>query len=146
MILQRIDDLHSSGKYKGKFRHVKNIIKHHSDLTFAFTHRGPFTVFLPTDDGLEEKLTTEQVMKEQKLFLKKQHLYILPCKVQLNNTDVLSRLLYFQLRSIISDKTMVHDLILVHTASAYLPMSSLNVNGNLTTLKGWDAVVTDNVS
>ncbi len=41
---------------------------------------------------------------------------------------------------------MVHDLILVHSASAYLPMSSFNESGKLTTLKGWDAVVTHNVS
>ena len=41
---------------------------------------------------------------------------------------------------------MVHDLILVHTASAYLPMPSSNSNGNLTTMKGWDAVVTNDVS
>ena len=41
---------------------------------------------------------------------------------------------------------MVLDLILVHSVQAYFPTSLLNKNGNLTTLKGWDALVIDNVS
>jgi hypothetical protein len=41
---------------------------------------------------------------------------------------------------------MVRDLILVHSVSAFLPTSVLNDDGHLTTLKGWDAAVTSNVS
>ncbi|CAB4002109.1 stabilin-1 isoform X1 [Paramuricea clavata] len=107
-IVQRIDDLHGYGQNKDKFIHVKNIIKKHPDLTFAFTDRGPFTIFLPTDKGLESKFNKSQ------------------------------------LSYIISDKQMVRDLILVHSASAFLPTSVLNDDGRLTTLKGWDAAVTSN--
>ncbi|XP_028407950.1 stabilin-2-like isoform X3 [Dendronephthya gigantea] len=62
-LLQRIDDLHGSGQNDTlvTFRHVRNIIKYHSDLTFAFAQRGPFTIFLPTDAGIESKLNSSQL-------------------------------------------------------------------------------------
>ena len=40
---------------------------------------------------------------------------------------------------------MVNDLIMAHSAKTVFCVSSLDGVGNLTTLKGWDAVVTDNV-
>ncbi|XP_046840914.1 stabilin-2-like isoform X2 [Xenia sp. Carnegie-2017] len=104
-ILEKVIDLHATGPYKNKLRNIQTIIKHHADLTLAFAKRGPFTVFLPTDDGLNKAFT--------------------------------SRDLY----AIIGDSQMVHDLVMAHSAAAFLPSSLLQQNGQLTTLKGFQAMV-----